>query len=353
VTNAYTTVQWNRHKKVYDLVLWCGILLFLAAFYAVGRLVWTGEHAISDEILAIRALAACAFTLLTIILGIGPLARLNPRFLVLLYNRRHLGVSMFVVALAHGVFATLYYGGFGVRNPLAAMLANTDYASLTGFPFVVPGMIALLILFLMAGTSHDFWLKNLSPGVWKALHMGVYSAYALLVAHVALGVVQSERSPLYPALLGTALVVLGTLHLAAGLRERARDRAGPEPDAWIDAGSIDDIPLDGAVTICPRGRERVAVYRYTRDGREAVSAVSNVCAHQHGPLGEGRIIDGCITCPWHGYQYLPHNGQSPPPYTEKIPTYRVRIEGRRVMLDPGPLAPGTPVEPAPVEPGDA
>ena len=26
-------------------------------------------------------------------------------------------------------------------------------------------------------------------------------------------------------------------------------------------------------------------------------------------------MDGCITCPWHGYQYLPHNGQSPPPFT--------------------------------------
>lgn len=27
------------------------------------------------------------------------------------------------------------------------------------------GLLALVILFLMAATSHDFWLKNLSPGV--------------------------------------------------------------------------------------------------------------------------------------------------------------------------------------------
>mgnify|MGYP003753304843 CR=1 FL=1 len=46
----------------------------------------------------------------------------------------------------------------------------------------------------------------------------------------------------------------------------------------------------------------------------------NVCKHQMGPLGEGKIIDGCITCPWHGYQYLPANGQSPPPFTEMVKT---------------------------------
>ena len=353
MTNAYTTVQWNTHKKVYDLVLWGGIALFLAAFFAVGSLVWTGEHAISREILAVRALAVCAFTLLHLILAIGPLARLDPRFLILLYNRRHLGVSMFIVALAHATLATLYYGGFGTRNPLAAMLANTDYTSLTGFPFVVPGALALLILFLMAATSHDFWLKNLTPSVWKALHMGVYGAYVLLVAHAALGSLQSERSPLYPILLGAGIVALAAFHLSAGLREHIRDRAEPRSADRIDAGPIDDIPLNGAITICPRGRERVAVYRYIHDGREAVSAVSNVCAHQNGPLAEGRVIDGCITCPWHGYQYLPHDGQSPPPFTEKIPTYRVRIENRRVILNPEPLAPGTPVEPAIVEPGDA
>jgi nitrite reductase/ring-hydroxylating ferredoxin subunit len=30
---------------------------------------------------------------------------------------------------------------------------------------------------------------------------------------------------------------------------------------------------------------------------------------QNGPLGEGRIVDGCITCPWHGYQYRPDTGR--------------------------------------------
>jgi nitrite reductase/ring-hydroxylating ferredoxin subunit len=77
-----------------------------------------------------------------------------------------------------------------------------------------------------------------------------------------------------------------------------------------------------------------------------VSAISNVCQHQNGPLGEGRIIDGCVTCPWHGYQYLPDSGASPPPFTEKVPTFRTRVVDGKVLLDPCPLAPGTRVEPA-------
>jgi len=87
--------------------------------------------------------------------------------------------------------------------------------------------------------------------------------------------------------------------------------------------------------------ERVAIFRY--DGK--LSAVSNVCAHQNGPLGEGRVIDGCVTCPWHGFQYRPEDGCAPAPFTEKIATYRLALEGDTIMLDPRPLAPGTFVEP--------
>jgi len=39
--------------------------------------------------------------MLTVILSIGPLARLDCRFLPLLYNRRHFGVLTFVIASLH------------------------------------------------------------------------------------------------------------------------------------------------------------------------------------------------------------------------------------------------------------
>jgi len=63
-------------------------------------------------------------------------------------------------------------------------------------------------------------------------------------------------------------------------------------------------------------------------------------------LGEGKIIDGCVTCPWHGYQYLPETGASPPPFTEKVATFKTKIVEGRVLIDPNPLEPGTRVEPS-------
>ena len=85
------------------------------------------------------------------------------------------------------------------------------------------GFFALLVLFLMAATSHDFWLHNLTAPIWKRIHMLVYVAYALLIGHVALGALQSETSPLLAALLGVGLAAVVTLHLAAAFREH---RAG-------------------------------------------------------------------------------------------------------------------------------
>lgn len=32
-------------------------------------------------------------------------------------------------------------------------------------------------------------------------------------------------------------------------------------------------------------------------------AIDGMCAHQGGPLAKGHVADGCVTCPWHGWQY--------------------------------------------------
>jgi nitrite reductase/ring-hydroxylating ferredoxin subunit len=220
---------------------------------------------------------------------------------------------------------------------------NTRFGSIAEFPFQALGFFALIILFLMAATSHDFWLHNLTTGVWKRLHMLVYAAYALLIAHVTLGVLQSETSPLLAAVVGAGLVTVVTLHLAAGARERRIDeaRSAAVEDGFVEVCDVESIPEKRAKVISLEG-ERIAVFRY--DGK--VSALSNVCRHQNGPLGEGRIIDGCVTCPWHGYQYLPDTGASPPPFQDKVPTFQTRVVGNKVLVHPCPQAVGTRLEPA-------
>jgi sulfoxide reductase heme-binding subunit YedZ len=348
----YSAVKWNRNKYVYDITIAAGVVLYLAIFILTSKLTWTRGMGFSDEVLLIRALGTCGILMLHVVLCIGPLARLDRRFLPVLYNRRHLGVATFLLGLAHAGLATGYYHGFGRLNPLVSLLtSNTNFLSFTAFPFELFGVGALAILFLLASTSHDFWQKNLSASVWKGLHMLVYPAYGLLVWHVCLGALQAERSWLYPILFGTGMTTVAGLHLATGMRERHRDVCGEKVDmakqieSWVDVGSVDEIPESRAKVVCLAGRERVAIFRH--EGQ--VSAVTNVCAHQRGPLGEGKIVDGCITCPWHGWQYLPHNGQSPPPFHERITTYQVSVRAGRIWLNPQPLPPGTAVEPANIE----
>ena len=341
---SYQPISWNRQKKVYDAALAAGVISYLGVFTGAGALLHTSATA---ETLLIRGLGTLALLMLHVILAIGPLCRLNPLFLPLLYNRRHFGVAMFTVALAHGLLSLIQFHSGGDTHPLVSLLSsNQRIESLANFPFQQLGLLALLLLFLMAATSHDFWLHTLSPRVWKTLHMGVYAAYGLLFAHVCLGTLQSERTPVLPAMFALVLTAITALLLLAARRERALDsvQLAPAAEGFVDVGAVDSI-AEKCARVVTLGEERVAIFRY--DGK--VSAVSNVCRHQNGPLGEGKIVDGCITCPWHGYQYLPETGASPPPFPEKVETYRTRVVDGRVWIHPRAHPPGTRIEPAVIQ----
>jgi sulfoxide reductase heme-binding subunit YedZ len=341
----YRAVQWNRQKRIYDLVLAAGVGLFLISFGVLTKILFPY---VTDEIMLMRAFGTGAFVLLHIILCIGPLCRLNPKFLPLLYNRRHAGVTMCLLALIHAALVVLTYHAGGDTNPIVGIFLSTPVTGpFAGVPFQPFGFFALVILFLMAATSHDFWLANLTAPVWKSLHMLVYVAYALLVLHVTFGILQAEVTPVYVTAVGMGLVLVLGLHVAAALKEAPQDRlceASLQAQGYVDVCAVDDIPEKRARIVCLSG-ERVAIFKY--DGK--VSAVSNVCQHQNGPLGEGKIVDGCITCPWHGYQYLPETGASPPPFVEKVPTFNVRIQNGRVVVHPKPNPAGVRAEPARID----
>lgn len=385
----YDPVLWNRSKYLYDAVLLVAaisyVLLYMALFrfnperaltQAMGVLdddatgaaravaawinaryfefaiwlqgaVWSdgAQPNVEAPILRMRATGSCAFLMLSAILCIGPLARLDPRFAPLLYNRRHFGVLTFAMALAHAGFVMDWYFAFSDTPPLEALLsANTSYAQALGFPFEMFGILALIVLFVLAATSHDFWLSFLTPPVWKAIHMAIYPAYALIVAHIAFGYFQDVDHAAFGVLFVLVAGAVATLHAVAARREARVDAAAAraeEEDGWIAVGRPGDIPQNRAKIVMTPGGERIAVFRY--DGK--ISAVTNVCAHQNGPLGEGAVIAGCVTCPWHGHQFDPATGRAPAPFTDKIATYRVALRNGVVFVEAAARAPGTPVDP--------
>lgn len=349
---AYQAVGWNWQKRMYDLALLGMVLLAAAAF---GSVIALRHPDTTAETFIIRFTSLTAFLLLHVTLAIGPVARLFPAFMPLLYNRRHLGVTVAMLAISHAVFSIIQFHAFGDTNPVVSVFtaydkdylaAFKDFRSISRFPFEVFGFGALLILFLMASTSHDFWLKNLGPAVWKRLHQLVYLAYGLLLAHVLLGVVQSERSLLFPILCGAGCLLLILLHLLAARKELRTDRLrkAAEADGYVEVAVTDELSADAGKVVVANG---VRYALFVKKGR--LFALSNVCRHQGGPIGEGRIMNGCITCPWHGYQYRAEDGCSPPPFSEILETYPLKIVAGKVFLLPIALPPETKSEGVPIE----
>ena len=341
----YVPVQWNSYKWGYDAVVLCAVGVFIWVFLMIDAETLGHERPVSGAIRNARAFGACAFVLLTAILCIGPLARLNPRFLPLLYNRRHVGVITAAVATTHAFFVLGWYFAFSPVDRFETVLfANTSYArGAAGFPFEAFGIFALLSLLILAATSHDFWMKFLTPPVWKGLHYLIYPAYASVVAHVAWGSLLDRDNSAFAWIvyLGAGLVVV--LHVVAALSRR--DAVSDMSEGFVSVGDPKSIAEGRARIVTLPSGDRVAVFRHA----DAFYAIGNACAHQNGPLGEGRVENCLVTCPWHGFQYDLRNGQSPAPFTEKIPTYNLTLSNGKLLVDPAPNPPGSPTNPVTLE----
>ena len=65
-----------------------------------------------------------------------------------------------------------------------------------------------------------------------------------------------------------------------------------------------------------------------------VFAIDDTCTHRGGPLHEGTVANGVVTCPWHGAQFDLATGNvvSPPARTGEK-SYPVQIVGDEVQID--------------------
>lgn len=63
-------------------------------------------------------------------------------------------------------------------------------------------------------------------------------------------------------------------------------------------------------------------------------AVSGVCNHVGGPLGEGRLDGEYIVCPWHNWKFHCTTGVGEPGYEEDcVPCYQLREENGHLFID--------------------
>ena len=64
-----------------------------------------------------------------------------------------------------------------------------------------------------------------------------------------------------------------------------------------------------------------------------VFALENACTHAGGPLYEGEVQDGVVTCPWHGSRFRLSDGAvCRAPATFPVPRLETRVRGGRVEV---------------------
>ena len=73
---------------------------------------------------------------------------------------------------------------------------------------------------------------------------------------------------------------------------------------WQKLIAATDVPVGGEKEFAVNGR---IVALFNVDGQ--FQAIDGICAHQGGPLAKGQLVDGVVTCPWHGWQFQVANGQ--------------------------------------------
>lgn len=123
----------------------------------------------------------------------------------------------------------------------------------------------------------------------------------------------------------------GHLSYALGVNvNRTAWRAGPQQ--WTDVLDAADLPADGH-RLVRAGDVSLLVVR----DAEGVHAVDSVCSHLGGPLQEGTIEHGCVTCPWHGSTFRLGDGSvvrgpasmPQPAYEARTLAGRIQVRARR------------------------
>ena len=98
---------------------------------------------------------------------------------------------------------------------------------------------------------------------------------------------------------------------------------------WRLIGSIDDIPRQGARCV-KNGDMTIAVFR-TSDDR--VFALEDKCPHKNGPLSQGIVHDGCVTCPLHNWVISLETGAAQGADDGQTLAFGVRLDGRDIYLN--------------------
>jgi|SRR6185312_7479810 len=98
--------------------------------------------------------------------------------------------------------------------------------------------------------------------------------------------------------------------------------------AFHSVASVAELPEGSLLEVAYAGK----LYALCKVGGE-VRALSGVCPHHGGPLGQGALEGSLVACPWHAWQFDSSTGACAFNDELRIPTYSVRIEEGQILID--------------------
>lgn len=100
---------------------------------------------------------------------------------------------------------------------------------------------------------------------------------------------------------------------------------------WRLIGRVEDIPRQGARCV-KNGEMTIAVFRTSDD---QVFAMEDRCPHKNGPLSQGIVHAGCVTCPLHNWVISLESGEAQGADEGRVATFPVKVEDGEVYLNIG------------------
>lgn len=215
------------------------------------------------------------------------------------------------------------------------MLLGSVALDLIGQPTAADVTLVLTILFMVASALSG--LADYSETQGSALARATLHASLMTVALLVLIVSALLRSgapadrtlPIALSIVGFLIVTAGAfvggdvVYVFGNMVSRHAFRGAGTKWIRLDTGDVTDLALlpEATPTKMRAGINDLVVVRMG----DRIHAMHSVCAHAGGPLNEGRLVDGCIECPWHYSRFGLTDGlakRGPTVYDQ--PAYEVR-----------------------------
>lgn len=241
-----------------------------------------------------------------------------------------------------------FLNGSWLGHPVHAAITDVPIGALTvvivldvlGQPTAADIALVVGILTMVASAvvgAADYTDTDGTPRVRATVH-STLMVIALVVYVVSLilraGAPADRALPIALSIIGYLLVTAGAyvggdvVYVLGNMVSRHAFRGAGAKWLALDVTEI----AEGTLTKAKVGINTLVLYR---EG-DAIRALHETCAHAGGPLSQGKVVDGCVECPWHGSRFRladGHLARGPSVYDQ--PSYEVRAtdsgwEARRV-----------------------